>query len=164
MARQVAVLGIALGVLLTPTLTHAGAKALTRARGVKMTVKEVKYHRGSYVVLLQTASGKRLLPIWIGDREAQAIQRRLSGSKTVRPMTHDLMEMVLSRLKGRLRSRYNVSVAEVDHQDLWQRSTLAVVCVAARKDSVEDILRTVGELVDRELPSEVLDAQTEFLS
>jgi hypothetical protein len=90
-------------VLVAPSLAFGGAKALKGPRGVKMTVREVKFHRGSHVVILQTQSGSQLLPIWIGDREAQAIQRRLSGSRTVRPMTHDLLETVLSRLKVRIK-------------------------------------------------------------
>jgi bifunctional DNase/RNase len=102
MARKLGVV-VALVLAVTPILALAGAKALKGPQGVKMTVREVKYVRGSHVVILQTATGSQLLPIWIGDREAQAIQRRLSGSKTVRPMTHDLLETVLSRLKVKIK-------------------------------------------------------------
>ena len=37
---------------------------------------------------------------------------------------------VLSSLKERLHNRYNISVAEVAHNDLWQRSTLALAIVS----------------------------------
>ena len=40
----------------------------------------------------------------------------------------------LNRLKGRLRARFNVAVAEVEHQDLWQRSGVAVASVSASID------------------------------
>ena len=44
------------------------------------------------------------------------------------PESHSLKHKraVLSSLKERLHNRFNVSVAEVDHNDLWQRSTLAL--------------------------------------
>ncbi len=37
--------------------------------------------------------------------------------------------MVLRRILDRVRQRFNVSAAEVEHQDLWQRSRLAIACV-----------------------------------
>ena len=36
---------------------------------------------------------------------------------------------VLKGLKQKVRARFEVSVAEVDHQDMWQRATLAVAYV-----------------------------------
>src|SRR5215510_10606384 len=39
--------------------------------------------------------------------------------------------MVVRSLKDRLRAKFNVSVSEVDHQDLWQRSQLSVVTVGS---------------------------------
>ena len=81
---------------------RAGVSTRGKQSGVEMTVREVKQHRGSHVVVLQTRSGDRLLPIWIGQREAQAIQMRLSGARAGRPLTHDLLETVLARLKTRV--------------------------------------------------------------
>ena len=45
------------------------------------------------------------------------------------PHAHSLKDkrMILRSLKDRLRSKFNVSVSEVDHQDLWQRSQVSVV-------------------------------------
>jgi hypothetical protein len=44
---------------------------------------------------------------------------------------------VLKSLKARLRRRFNVSVAEVEFQDKWQRCRLAVVAVGSSRQSVE---------------------------
>jgi hypothetical protein len=55
------------------------------------------------VVLLQDASGKRVMPIWIGPNEAAAIQGELEGTRPPRPMTHDLLERVIQRLNGTVR-------------------------------------------------------------
>ena len=71
--------------------------------------------------------------------------------------------MVLNRLKDRLRARFHLAVAEVDHQDLWQRSALALVGVAAERDGLEQTLNAAIESVERELPGEVLSADTEWL-
>jgi uncharacterized protein YlxP (DUF503 family) len=50
----------------------------------------------------------------------------------VLPDAHSLKEKrhVVQSLKDRLRHKFNVSVAEIDHQDTWQRATLAVACVS----------------------------------
>ncbi len=58
----------------------------------------------SYVVLLREKSGDRVLPIWIGQNEAYAILFALEGEKPPRPLTHDLLKMILdaSSMKSEL--------------------------------------------------------------
>ena len=46
---------------------------------------------GTPVVLLKEVKGERVLPIWIGPFEADAISRALMGEKFRRPLTHDLI-------------------------------------------------------------------------
>jgi uncharacterized protein len=50
------------------------------------------------IVLLKTRDGNKFLPIWIGHPEAAAILMKLQGANTPRPMTHDLMNEMLSEL------------------------------------------------------------------
>jgi len=92
--------------LTTAGLPPRPAGAGTAPRGdplrVKMTVREVKIHQGNPVVVLQTVGARRLLPIWIGSSEAQAIQLRLAGARTPRPLTHSLLETILSQLNARV--------------------------------------------------------------
>lgn len=59
------------------------------------------------------------------------------------PYAHSLKEKraVLQRLKGRLRSRFNAAVAELDHQDSWQLATLAVVSVSSSQPILEATLQ-----------------------
>ena len=59
----------------------------------------------------------------------------------------------LKGLKDRIRSKFNVSVAEVDHNDLWQKASLAVAAVSNDKsylnqtlDHVLDLVRSVPEV------------------
>ena len=50
------------------------------------------------IVLLKTVDSNKFLPIWIGHPEAAAILMRLQGASTPRPMTHDLMDEMLTEL------------------------------------------------------------------
>jgi len=52
------------------------------------------------VVTLADAQKKRAFPIWIGLSEARAIQAELDGIEHFRPLTHDLLARILTRLNG----------------------------------------------------------------
>ena len=71
--------------------------------------------------------------------------------------------MVLQSVKGRLRS-LNVSVAEVEHQDLWQRAGIAVVAVAANEGLAEKALNAVLDDIERHEPGLVTRSEIEFLA
>jgi bifunctional DNase/RNase len=62
----------------------------------------------SQVIILKERDGERHLPILIGMNEALAIDRRLKGLRTPRPMTHDLMQQVVESLGGEL-EQINIS-------------------------------------------------------
>lgn len=57
----------------------------------------------SHVVILQERQGRRYLPIWIGQPEAEAIAAHLHSVKRERPMSHDLMRSIVVGLGGVLR-------------------------------------------------------------
>jgi uncharacterized protein len=54
----------------------------------------------SPVVILQEVDGKRILPIWIGQNEANAIALEMAGQKFQRPLTHDLLVSVIRGLRA----------------------------------------------------------------
>jgi len=54
------------------------------------------------IVILREADGDRILPIWIGPGEAQAIRRILSEETFPRPLTHDLLHIIVEGLKARI--------------------------------------------------------------
>ena len=56
-----------------------------------------------------------------------------------------------------LRHRFSISVAEVDHQDTWQRCTIAVAVVAASHGHAVDILDEVERFVAVAADVELLD-------
>jgi hypothetical protein len=63
---------------------------------------------------------------------------------------HDLKgkRQVLKSIKDRVRNRFNVSIAEVDDLDAWQRSTLGMACVSKDRDVVERTLAHVATFVE----------------
>jgi uncharacterized protein YlxP (DUF503 family) len=68
---------------------------------------------------------------------------------------------VLRSLKDRLRARFNVAVAELDHQDSWQRAQIGIVSLSNDAAHLEQSLRTVlneaEELLGRDLASHELE-------
>jgi len=71
--------------------------------------------------------------------------------------------MVLRSLKDRAVLKMNVSVAEVDDQDLWQAASLAFVTVAAQKDVVEKRLAEISDYLRSDPRYVLLDVQTAWL-
>ena len=69
---------------------------------------------------------------------------------------------VLNRIKERIKSRFNVSVAEVDYQDLWQRAAIGVAVVGLEKRVVESTLSSIVRLVEMETRAEITQVRTEF--
>ncbi|MFB6466683.1 DUF503 domain-containing protein [Cytobacillus sp. Hz8] len=55
---------------------------------------------------------------------------------------------VLQRILMRLKQKYNVSVSEVDYQDLWQRTKIAIVAVSSSQVSTEKELTNALNLID----------------
>jgi hypothetical protein len=56
----------------------------------------------SQVIILKERDGERRMPILIGMNEALAIDRRLKGLRTPRPMTHDLLHSLIEALGSEL--------------------------------------------------------------
>jgi uncharacterized protein YlxP (DUF503 family) len=74
------------------------------------------------------------------------------------PACHSLKEKrhVVRALTSAIRSSFNVSVAEVEHQDLWQRAALGVAAVGAQEYHLRKVLHEVEKLVDRWAEVEVI--------
>lgn len=69
----------------------------------------------------------------------------------------------LKSLLTRLRNRYNVSVAEVDHQENWQRTTLAVAVVSNRTAHVDESLQEVVNFIAAQTSVEIIYHETELV-
>ncbi len=79
--------------------------------------------------------------------------------------SHSLKDkrQVLRSLKDRLRRHYNVSVAEIDFQETWQRASIAVVTVAQEQAHVEETLDRVEREAVRLLGGDLVSCETELL-
>ena len=67
------------------------------------------------------------------------------------PDAHSLKDkrQIVRSLKDRLRRHFNVAVAEMEYQDVWQRSIIAVVTLSTAEQHVEESLQLVLKEADR---------------
>jgi uncharacterized protein len=79
--------------------------------------------------------------------------------------SHSLKEKrrVIRSLTAALRQAFPVSVAEVDHHDLWQRATIAVAAVGADQHHLRRVMQAVEKRVDAWLEVEVIDRELQLL-
>jgi uncharacterized protein len=70
---------------------------------------------------------------------------------------------VLHSLKDRLRGKFNLSVAEVDGQDLWQKAVLGMACVANESQHVQQVLEQALNVIKGMPAVEISRAQLELL-
>jgi uncharacterized protein len=78
---------------------------------------------------------------------------RIPGCGSLKEKRH-----VVKSLTAALRRRFNVSVAEVDRLDLWQRTTIAVAATGAEHFHVRKVMAEVERFVERWNDVEVIDA------
>jgi hypothetical protein len=74
---------------------------------------------------------------------------------------------VLRSVKDGLRNHFNVSVAEIDASDAWQRATIGVVSISDSRDYLEGLMRNVERhavKVANNSGGEVVDSFLDFLS
>jgi bifunctional DNase/RNase len=97
----------------------------------------------SYVVVLQERGGTRLLPIWIGQPEAESIVMHMHNVKRVRPLTHDLVRSLIVGMGAQLR---RVQITRVEKSTYFaelqiQRGETLVHIDARPSDSIAVALR-----------------------
>ena len=80
------------------------------------------------IVILKDRVGDRVLPIWVGIFEANAIALQIENIATPRPMTHDLLRNVISDLDGR--------VDQVVVSDLKDNTFFAIIHLTVKGERV----------------------------
>jgi uncharacterized protein len=70
---------------------------------------------------------------------------------------------VLKGLKEKVRARFEVAVAEVDHQDTWQRATLAVACVSHDSRHANEVVSKAMDFIEDHVDGYVTEVQVEIL-
>jgi uncharacterized protein len=90
---------------------------------VEMTIKGLMVDPVTHmpIIILRDEDGQRVLPIWVGIFEANAIALQMENISTPRPMTHDLLRHVIEDLGGR--------VAKVVIADLRDNTFYALIHV-----------------------------------
>ena len=83
---------------------------------------------GTPIVILKDKQGERVLPIWVGVPEANAIALQIENVSTPRPMTHDLLRNIITDLDGR--------VDRVVVSDLKDNTYFAVIHLTVRGERV----------------------------
>jgi len=70
---------------------------------------------------------------------------------------------VVRSLKDRLRTSFNVSVAELDSADLWNRATIGVAGVSASRDYLDGLMKNVERAATRIANNQGADVADSFL-
>jgi uncharacterized protein YlxP (DUF503 family) len=71
---------------------------------------------------------------------------------------------ILNSITTRLRNKFNVSVAEVDDNELWQLATLGICCASNNSRYTNEVLsRVVDSIVSGRFEVEILDYEIEIL-
>ena len=71
---------------------------------------------------------------------------------------------VLKSIISRVRNNYNVAIAEVDDQELWQLATLGIACVSNNDQHVNSVLSKVVDFISRgRFDVEMLDYEIEIM-
>ena len=86
------------------------------------------------------------------------LEMRLENSHSLKDKRH-----VVHSLKERLRNRFNVAVAEIDYQDLWQRAMVAVVTVSSDHGHAALVLQSCEKEAVALLGAELVGASVEWL-
>jgi uncharacterized protein YlxP (DUF503 family) len=69
----------------------------------------------------------------------------------------------LKGLKEKLRHRFELSVAEVDHQDLWQRATLALAYVSGDSRHANEVISKAVDFIEDNLDGYITNVEVEIL-
>ena len=86
------------------------------------------------------------------------LELRLENSHSLKEKRH-----VVQSLKDRLRHKFNVAVAEIDYQDLWQRALVSAVTVSSDHKHAEQVLQLVEREASAMLGAMLVGATVEWM-
>ena len=86
------------------------------------------------------------------------LELRLEYAHSLKDKRH-----VVLGLKERLRNKFNVAVAEIDYQDLWQRALIAAVTVSSDHGRAEQVLQAVEKEASALLGPDLVLAVVDWL-
>jgi len=80
------------------------------------------------------------------------------------PWVHSLKEkrMIAKSITAKIRNQFNVSVAEIEDQDIHQSIVLGIACIAGDTAHADSIVDHVLDFVERNTEAEIVDIGREF--
>jgi uncharacterized protein YlxP (DUF503 family) len=87
------------------------------------------------------------------------VELRISGNTSLKGKRR-----VVKSIKDRVQGRFNVSIAEVDRLDDWQRATLAIACVSNNPRLVDETLSKVVNLIEGDADALILDYEIDLMT
>jgi len=123
---------------------------------IEMTIKGLMVDpiTNTPIVILRDKDGQKVLPIWVGIFEANAIALQIENIATPRPMTHDLLRNVIHDLKAEVKK---IVVCDLQENTFYALIYLAIdgrgetVAIDARpSDAIALALRTRAPIVVEE--------------
>lgn len=70
---------------------------------------------------------------------------------------------IIKAIIGRLQSRFNISIAEVDLNDSWQSSVIGFACVTNDTSHANQVISNVIKFIDNDSRVEIVDSTIEIL-
>jgi bifunctional DNase/RNase len=97
---------------------------------IEMTIKGLMVDpiTNTPIIILRDKDGHRVLPIWVGVFEANAIALQIENVTTPRPMTHDLLKNVIQDLHGR--------IEKIVVSDLKENTFYALIYLRVNGDTI----------------------------
>ena len=104
------------------------------------------------IIILRDGDGQRMLPIWVGVFEANAIALQLESVQTPRPMTHDLMKNLLEEMGASIERVVVCDLREnTFYATIYLRTPQKTIAVDARpSDAIALALRTQSPILVEE--------------
>src|SRR3954462_12223649 len=106
------------------------------ARGVQQMAVQMELHKiiisdtqDQQIIMLKEVDGERKFPMVIGTDSAAAIERRLKGIQTPRPLTHDLMATMIESLGG--------TIDHIEINNLQDHTFFAKIIVKQNGETIE---------------------------
>ena len=92
----------------------------------------------------------------------------LSGICTINlyfPNSHSLKDKrnIIKSIKLRIRNNFNVSVSEINNNDLWKNTTLGIACIGNEKRYLDNVLNEVIKFIENQNKLQVIDFKITIL-
>ena len=81
------------------------------------------------------------------------------------PYSHSLKEkrQIISRLKSRIKLKFNVSVAELDFLDKWQVAKIGLVAINNQKSTIEKMFQKILKEIEKNLEGELINFEISYI-